>query len=102
MFRRQVNLRFSLIGQGDVGLDEELAASESAALKKPGLGLYGPGDGNPYVALLLGERAPTFGDRAEIAADSDLSRGARVKRDKGRIADLAVAIALPDCLSAFA
>jgi len=65
-------------------------------LKETGLGPLGPGDGNPYVALLLGERAPAGRDGAEIPADRDLGRGARVKRDEGRIADLAIAVALPD------
>jgi len=79
-----------------------LAAGQGSALKKSGLGLYGPGDGDPSVALLLGELAPTFGDRAESPADSDLSGRAGIERNKGRIGVLAKPIALPDCAPAFA
>src|ERR1017187_3015125 len=92
----QIHLRFSLIGQGNVCFDEELAAGESAALKEAGLGPLGPGDGDPYIALLLGQRAPTFGDLGEIPTHRDLSRGTGVERDEGRVADLAVAHTLPD------
>ena len=101
VFQRKVNLRFALVRQWDVGFDEELATGKSARAQT-GLGPFGPGDGDPYVTLLLGERAPTGGDRAEVAADRDLSRGAGVERDKGGVADLAVPSALPDCVSAFA
>ena len=100
VFRRKVNLRFALVRQWDVGFDEELAASQSARAQT-GLGPFGPGDGDPYVTLLLGEGAPTGRDGAEVAADRDLSWGAWVERDKGGIANLAVASALPDCVPAF-
>jgi hypothetical protein len=100
VFQRKVNLWFAVIGQWDVGFDEELAAGQSARAQT-GLGPFGPGDGDPYVALFLGERAPTGRDGAEVAADRDLSWGAWVERDKGGIANLAVASALPDCVSAF-
>ena len=101
MFRGQVNLLFALIGQGDVDLDKELAAREAASAET-GLGPFGPGNGDPYVALLLGERLPTFGDSAEVAADNYLGGAAGIKRDEGRIADLAVTSALPHCIPAFA
>ena len=94
-FRGQVNLRFTLIGQWDVGLDEELAAGESARAET-GLGPFGPGDGDPSVALLLGKRTPASGDGAEGPADRDLRGRAGIKRNEGRIADLAIAIALLD------
>jgi hypothetical protein len=100
IFQRKVNLWFAVIGQWDVGFDEELATGKSARAQT-GLGPFGPGDGDPYVTLLLGERAPTGGDSAEVAADRDLSRGAGVERDKGGVADLAISSALPDCVSAF-
>jgi hypothetical protein len=57
MFRGKVNLRFALVDQGDVHLDEELAARQRATLSETGLGLHGRGDGDPCVALLLGEEA---------------------------------------------
>ena len=101
VFQGKVNLGFALIGQWNVGFDEELAASKSARAETR-LGPFGPGDSDPYVTLLLGERAPTGGDGSEVAADSDLSRGAGVERDNGGVADLAVPSALPDCVCAFA
>ena len=100
IFQRKVNLGFALIGQWNVGFDEELAASKSARAETR-LGPFGPGDGDPYVALFLGERAPTGGDGAEVAADRDLRWRAGIKRDKGGVADLAVPSALPDYVSAF-
>ena len=100
MFRRQVNLRFALICQSDVYFDKELATSEPPASKEPGLGPFGAGDGDPYVTLGLGEHAPTGGDCGEIAADRNLSRAAGVKRGKSGIADLAIAIALPNNIPA--
>src|ERR1035437_7831597 len=102
MVRRQVNLRFAPIGQRDVCFDEELAAGQWPALKKSGLGLHGPDDSDPCVALLLGERAPTFGDRAEFPTDSDMSRGVEIEMGEGGVADLAIASALPNHASAFA
>ena len=87
--------------QGHVGLYEELAASEPATLEKPGLGPFGPGDGDPRVALRLGERSPAFGDRGENPADRTLRRSAGVVRDKRRIGVLAKPIALPNCPTAF-
>ena len=100
IFQRKVNLGFALIGQWNVGFDEELAASKSTRAETR-LGPFGPGDGDPYNALLLGKRAPTGGDGAESPADRDLGGGAGVERDKGGVADLAVPSALPDCVSAF-
>ena len=100
--RRQVNLRFALIRQSDVYFDKELATGEPPALREPGLGPFGPGNGDPYVTLFLGERLPTFGDSAEVAADSDLGGTARIIWDKGGVADLSVASTLPDCSPTFA
>src|ERR1017187_9525404 len=100
VFQRKVNLWFAVIGQWDVGFDEELAAGQSARAQT-GLGPFGPGDGDPYVALFLGEGAPTGRDGAKVAADRDLRGRAGIKRDKGGVADLAVPSALPDCVSAF-
>ena len=97
-FRGQVNLRQAPVGQGDVDLDKEVEAGEGAAAKT-GPGQHGAGDGVPNEALLFGDGAPTGGDRAESPADGDLSGGAGVGGDEGRVADLAVASALPDrCL----
>jgi hypothetical protein len=87
--------------QGDIGLDEELATRKPATLKTSGLGPFSPSDGDPYVALLLGERAPAFGDRGENPADRALRRAAGVVRDKRRIGVLAKPIALPDYIPAF-
>ena len=87
--------------QGDIGLNEKLATRKSATLGKSGLGLYGAGDGDPYVALRLGERSPAFGDRRENPADRALRRAAGVVRDKRRIGVLAKPIALPNCPTAF-
>src|ERR1035438_404043 len=100
--RGQVQLRFSLIRQWNVGFDEELAAGESSALAQAGLGPLGPGDGDPHVALLLAERPPAGGDSTETVADRDLGGAAGIKRDKGGVADLAVAIALTDNTHALA
>ena len=99
--RWQVNLSLAPIDQGDVHFHKEVEPGKSAAAQ-PGLGPYVPGDGGPYVALLLGERTPTGGDRSEDSADTGLSGGAGVKRDKGGIGVLAKPIALPDCIPAFA
>ena len=90
------------IGQGHVDLYKEEETGERTALAEAGLGLHGPGDGAPKEALLLGQLPPPGGDRAESPADSDLSGCAGVKRDENRIAVLAVAIALPDSVPAFA
>jgi len=100
--RRQVNLRDAPISQGHVDLYKEEETGERSALTEAGLGLFGPGDLAPKDALLLGQLPPPGGDRAESLTDSDLSGGARIIRDKGRIAVLAVAIALPDSVPAFA
>ena len=81
----QIDLRFPLTDQSDIRLHEELAAGEPATLKKTGLGPFGPGDGNPYVALLLRQRSPSFGDSGERPADGDLGWSAGVVRDKRRI-----------------
>ena len=101
MSRGQVNLSLAAIGQGDVDLHKVVEAGEGAAAET-GPGLFGAGDGDPYVALLRGEGAPTFGDGAESAADNALSGGVGVKGDEGRVTVLAVAVALPDHVSAFA
>ena len=70
-------------------------------MAKTGLGLFGLGDGAPNEALRLSKLPPAFGDRAESLTDSDLGRGARIKRDKGRVTVLAIAVALPDRVPAF-
>ena len=101
-FRWPIDLRLTPMDQGDIGLNEELATRKSATLGKSGLGPFGPGDGDPGVALFLGERAPTFGDRGENSADRALRRAAGVVRDKRRIGVLAKPIALPDSVPAFA
>jgi hypothetical protein len=98
--RRQVNLRFALIRQSDVYFDKELATGEPPALREPGLGPFGPGNGDPYVTLRLREQAPTGGDRGEIAAYRNLYCAAGVKRDKRGVADLTIAIALPNDIPA--
>ena len=87
--------------QGHVGLYEELAASEPATLGKPGLGPFGPSDGDPRVTLRLAERSPAFGDRGENSADRTLRRAAGIERNKRRIGVLAKPIALPNCPPAF-
>ena len=88
--------------QPDVDLHKEVEAREHAALGEPGLGFHGPGDGVPYIPLLLGEHAPAFGDRGENLAGPDLGRAAGVERDEGGVADLPVAGALPDHIPALA
>lgn len=100
--RRQVNLSDPPIGQRDVHLYEEKETSEPAALKEAGPRLHGPGDLAPNEALLLGQLPPPGRDSAEIAADSDLCRRVRIKGDESRIAVLAVAVALPNSVPAFA
>jgi hypothetical protein len=99
--RWKVNLCDSTIGQSNVDLHKEEEAGKWAALAKTGLGLPGPGDGAPNQALILSKLPPAFGDRAESLTDSDLCRGAGIKRDKGRVTVLAVAVALPDGVPAF-
>ena len=93
---RQVNLSQAPIGQGDVDLHKQEDAGEPAFLAKTGLGPFGSGDSAPNDALLLGQLPPPGGDSPKIAADSDLSRGAWIERDKGIVAILAIAVALPD------
>ena len=100
IFRRQVNLRLAAIDQGDVDLHKVVEAGEGAAAETVP-GLFGPGDGDPDLALILGESTPSGGDRSEDEAHSDLRGGAGVEGDKGGIADLAVAGALPNPVSAF-
>ena len=97
----QVNLSDTPIGPCDVDLYKEEKASEPAALTEAGPRLHGPGDCVPYVALLLGQLPPTGGDRTEIAADSDLSGAAGIKRDEGGVGVLAIPVALPNCVPAF-
>ena len=99
-FRGQVKLRHTAIGQGDIDLDKVVEAGERAAAET-GPGLFGAGDGDPYVALLLGEGAPTGGDSGEDEAHRDLSGGARIEGDKGGVGDLPVTGALPNPASAF-
>ena len=90
------------IGQWDVGLHKQEKTGEGTALLKAGLGLHGPGDGAPNEALPLGQLPPSGGDRAEHPAYSDLSWRSGIKRDESRVAVLAVAIALPNRVPAFA
>src|ERR1035437_10360627 len=59
------------------------------------------GDSAPNDALLLGQLPPAGGDSPKSAADGHLSRASRVRRDEGRIAVGAIAVALPDCVAAF-
>ena len=101
IFHRQVNLRQTPIYQGHVDLHEEEEASKRAALEQTRLGLLGLGDCAPYNALILGERAPPGGDSAESPAHRDLSGGAGVERDKGSVAILAIAVALPHSVPTF-
>jgi hypothetical protein len=81
--RGQVNLRLSAIGQGDVDLHKVVETGEGAAAET-GPGLFGAGDGDPDVALLRGEGAPTGGDGTEILTDNALSGGVGVKGDERR------------------
>jgi hypothetical protein len=99
--RGKVNLSDSTIGKGNVDLHKEEEAGERTALAKTGLGLLSLGDGAPKDALILSKLPPAFGDRAERPTDSDLGRGAGIKRDKGRVTVLAIAVALPDHVPAF-
>ena len=99
--RGKVNLSDAPIGQSNVDFHKEEEAGEWAALAKTGFGLLGLGDGTPNEALILSKLPPAFGDRAESPADSDLGRGARIVRDKGRVTVLAIAVALPDSIPAF-
>jgi len=101
IFRGKVNLSDATIGQSNVDLHKEEEAGEWAALAKTGLGLLSLGDGTPNEALILSQRPPAFGDRAESPADSDLGRGAGIVRDKGRVTVLAITITLPNCVPAF-
>ena len=97
-------MSLAAMGQHDINHNKVLATGEPASAVT-GLGPFGPGDGDPNIALLLGEVAPTFGDRAESASDSGLGGDARVEGDEGdegRVAVLAVAITLPDHVPAFA
>ena len=52
--------------------------------------------------VVFGEEGPAFGDGGEGGADGLLGGGAWVVGDEGRVADLAVAVALPDEVAAFA
>ena len=101
IFHRQVNLRQTPIYQGHVDLHEEEEASKRAALEQTRLGLLGLGNCAPYDALLLSERAPPGGDSAERPARRDLGWGAGVERDKGSVAILAIAVALPHSVPTF-
>jgi hypothetical protein len=97
----KINLSESTIGQGDVDLYKKQEAGEWAALAKTGLGLLRLGDGAPNDALILRQLPPPFGDRAESPTDSDLGRGAGIKRNKGRITVLAIPVGLPDSAPPF-
>ena len=99
--RGKINLSDSTIGQSNIDLHKEEEAGEWAALAKTGLGLLGLGDGAPNNPLVLSKLTPALGDRAESPTDSDLGRGAGIKRDKKRVAVLAIAVALPDHVPAF-
>jgi hypothetical protein len=99
--RGQVQLSLALISQGDIDPNKEVEAREDAALVEPGLGLHGAGDGDPYVPLRLVQRALAGGDRAEMPTDRGLSGAAGIERDKGLVADLAIAIALPNQIPTF-
>jgi hypothetical protein len=99
--RGQVNLRESTIGKGNVDLHKQEEAGERAALAKTGLGFPGPGDGAPNEALILSKLPPAFGDRAKSPPDSDLGWGAGIKRDKGWVTVLPIAVPLPDRVPAF-
>jgi len=99
--RWKVNLSDSPIGKGDVDLHKEEEAGEWTALAKTGLGLLRLGDGAPNQALILSKLPPPFGDRAKSPTDSHLGRGTGIKRDKGRVTVLAIAVALPDHVPAF-
>lgn len=100
--RRQVKLRDTPISQRHVDLYKEEETGERSALTEAGLGLLGLGNLAPNDALVLGQFPPPGGDHAESPADSDLSGRAGVKRDESNIAVLAIAIALPDSVPAFA
>ena len=93
---RKVFLSLTAVGQWHVHFYEIVETRKWPALAGAGPGQHDPGGGDPSVALRLGEGAPTFGDGAEIAADSALSGGVGVGRDEGQVADQAVAGALPD------
>jgi hypothetical protein len=99
---REVELGKAAVAQGYVDFHEELEAGQGAALQKPGLGQEGGGCRDPRVALRLGEGAPALGDGGEEVADGLLGRCSWVKGDEGGVADLAVAVALPDEVAAFA
>ena len=101
IFWGKIDLRLAPVGQCDVELHEEVEAGEPAPAET-GFGPFGPVNGDPYVTLFLGERLPTLGDRAEVAADSDLGGAAGIIWDKGGVADLAIPSALPNCTPAFA
>ena len=101
MSRGKVNLGESTIGQWNIDLHKEEETAEWAALEKTGLGLLGLGDGAPNDPLILSKLPPALGDRAESPTHSDLGRGAGIKRDKGRVTVLAIAVALPDHVPAF-
>ena len=95
IFRGKVNLGLAAIDQGDIYLDKKVEAGEGAVAEAVP-SLLGAGEGDPDVALSLGEGAPTGGDSGEDEAHNNLSGSAGVKRNEGRIADLAVPIALKD------
>ena len=100
--RRQVNLSQAPIGQGHVDFDKVKETGERAALAEARPGLLAPGRDAPTDPLVLGKRAPSFGDRAKNPADRHLGGSSRISRDKRRIRVLAIVIALPDHVPAFA
>lgn len=100
MLRRQVNLGQAPIGQGHVDFDKVKETGERAALAEARPGLLAPGRDAPTDPLVLGKRAPSFGDRSKNPADRHLGGSSRISRDKRRIRILAMAIALPDHIPA--
>ncbi len=74
----EVELGQGAVAQGDVDLHEELEAGQGAALAKPGLGGDGRSDGDPGVALGLGEGSPALGDGGKEVSNCLLGRCSRV------------------------
>jgi hypothetical protein len=84
------------VHKGDVDFHEQLQAGQGSALEEAGLGQEGGGDRDPDITLRLGEGPPALGDGGPEAADRLLCRCSRIKGYEGGVADLAVAVALPD------